>query len=107
MREVPDYDETLEEEAERLTTPVPVHNHWKNVMDGKANAKTDLEAEVFIKKWCKEVTFGDDSCLFIDRLLDRGLSKIQVVTVLRTLGDTCNECWNATKPCYCSPAFDE
>jgi hypothetical protein len=63
--------------------------------------ETDQEA---IHRFVRNTTghFTGQYPLFLQRLRERGLDKPQIAAVIRTLGDTCTECWDNDKGCFCT-----
>lgn len=45
--------------------------------------------------------------LFVRKLAEAGLSDADIAVVLATMSEICEVCWNAERPCYCAPGYDE
>lgn len=58
---------------------------------------TDYEK---IVQWNKDHTHTERS-LFVDKLVKKRLTYSQIVTVLKTMDEVCNICWDSPKGCQC------
>ena len=45
----------------------------------------------------------EDDVLLIERLRERGLTVIQIASVLQVIDSTCTKCWNGNRTCKCVP----
>ena len=53
-----------------------------------------------IIEWNKDNAYRDGS-VFVDKLGQKGLTLSQIVSVLETIDDVCNHCWDAPTGCQC------